>query len=55
VFRPFLRLDEARNLDHPGSGLGLTIARDIARGHGGDVDLSKSPLGGLRARLHIPA
>jgi two-component system osmolarity sensor histidine kinase EnvZ len=55
VFRPFLRLDQARNLDHPGSGLGLTIARDVARGHGGEVDLSKSPLGGLRARLHIPA
>jgi two-component system, OmpR family, osmolarity sensor histidine kinase EnvZ len=54
VFRPFLRLDQARNLDHPGSGLGLTIARDIARGHGGDVTLSKSPLGGLRARLYIP-
>jgi two-component system osmolarity sensor histidine kinase EnvZ len=55
VFRPFLRLDEARNLDHPGSGLGLTIARDVARGHGGEVGLSKSPLGGLRAKLHIPA
>jgi two-component system osmolarity sensor histidine kinase EnvZ len=55
VFRPFPRLDQARNLDHPGSGLGLTIARDVARGHGGDVDLSESPLGGLRARLHIPA
>ncbi|BCJ90120.1 two-component sensor histidine kinase [Terrihabitans soli] len=54
VFRPFLRLDEARNLDHPGSGLGLTIARDIARGHGGDVILSKSPLGGLRAQFSIP-
>jgi two-component system osmolarity sensor histidine kinase EnvZ len=54
VFRPFLRLDQARNLDHPGSGLGLTIARDIARGHGGDVTLSKSPLGGLRARFYIP-
>jgi two-component system osmolarity sensor histidine kinase EnvZ len=55
VFRPFLRLDQARNLDHPGSGLGLTIARDIARGHGGDVTLSKSPLGGLRAQFSIPA
>jgi len=55
VFRPFLRLDASRNLDHPGSGLGLTIARDIARGHGGDIELSKSPLGGLRAVLHIPA
>ncbi|MGQ4273309.1 ATP-binding protein [Terrihabitans sp. B22-R8] len=54
VFRPFLRLDQARNLDRPGSGLGLAIARDAARGHGGDIVLSKSPLGGLRARLHIP-
>jgi two-component system, OmpR family, osmolarity sensor histidine kinase EnvZ len=55
VFRPFVRLDHARNLDHPGSGLGLAIARDVARSHGGDIDLSDSPLGGLRARFHIPA
>jgi two-component system, OmpR family, osmolarity sensor histidine kinase EnvZ len=55
VFRPFLRLDQARNLDRSGSGLGLAIARDVARGHGGDIVLSTSPLGGLRARLYIPA
>ncbi|HVV93931.1 MAG TPA: ATP-binding protein [Hyphomicrobiales bacterium] len=55
VFRPFLRLDAARNQDHAGSGLGLTIARDVARGHGGDLTLGDSPLGGLRATLHIPA
>jgi two-component system osmolarity sensor histidine kinase EnvZ len=55
VFRPFLRLDAARNQDHAGSGLGLTIARDIARGHGGDLTLADSPLGGLRATLSIPA
>ncbi|MDX6806392.1 ATP-binding protein [Terrihabitans rhizophilus] len=54
VFRPFLRLDDSRNLNRPGSGLGLSIARDVARGHGGDVSLSTSKLGGLRARLHIP-
>jgi len=54
VFKPFLRLDEARNQDHGGAGLGLAIARDIARGHGGDVTLSKSPLGGLRATVRIP-
>lgn len=54
VFRPFYRIDEARNQDHPGSGLGLAIALDIARGHGGDIELSRSPLGGLRARLRIP-
>jgi two-component system osmolarity sensor histidine kinase EnvZ len=54
VFRPFFRLDEARNQDQSGSGLGLSIARDIARSHGGDVHLSDSPLGGLRASLRIP-
>ncbi len=54
VFRPFLRLDEARNQDEGGSGLGLAIARDIARAHGGDIQLSTSPLGGLRASVRIP-
>ena len=54
VFRPFLRLDEARNQDEGGSGLGLAIARDIARSHGGDIVLGTSPLGGLRASLRIP-
>jgi two-component system osmolarity sensor histidine kinase EnvZ len=54
VFRPFLRLDEARNQDYGGTGLGLAIARDIARAHGGDISLSTSPLGGLRASLRIP-
>lgn len=54
VFRPFYRLDEARNLDKGGSGLGLAIARDIARGHGGDIELARSPKGGLRAVIHVP-
>ena len=54
VFRPFYRLDEARNVDQGGSGLGLAIARDIARSHGGDVMLADSPLGGLRASVRIP-
>ena len=54
VFRPFYRLDEARNQDEGGSGLGLAIARDIARSHGGDIVLGTSPLGGLRASLRIP-
>jgi two-component system, OmpR family, osmolarity sensor histidine kinase EnvZ len=54
VFKPFLRLDDARNQDVAGSGLGLAIARDIARSHGGDVMLSDSPLGGLRATVRIP-
>jgi two-component system osmolarity sensor histidine kinase EnvZ len=54
VFRPFHRLDEGRNLQSGGVGLGLSIARDIARGHGGDVTLGDSPLGGLRAILRLP-
>lgn len=55
VFKPFFRLDEARNLDSSGTGLGLAIARDIARSHGGNVILSDSPMGGLRAVVRVPA
>jgi two-component system, OmpR family, osmolarity sensor histidine kinase EnvZ len=55
VFKPFVRLDEARNQDEGGSGLGLAIARDIARSHGGDIMLDTSPLGGLRATVRLPA
>jgi two-component system osmolarity sensor histidine kinase EnvZ len=54
VFRPFFRLDSARNQDETGTGLGLAIARDIARAHGGDIRLEDSPLGGLRAVVEIP-
>ena len=54
VFRAFVRLDPSRNPLTGGVGLGLTIARDVARGHGGDVRLETSPQGGLRARLHLP-
>jgi two-component system osmolarity sensor histidine kinase EnvZ len=54
VFRAFARLDPSRNPSTGGVGLGLTIARDVARGHGGEVSLETSPQGGLRARLHLP-
>ncbi len=54
VFRPFYRLDDARNQDSGSTGLGLAIARDIARIHGGDIALSRSKLGGLRAVLTVP-
>jgi two-component system osmolarity sensor histidine kinase EnvZ len=54
VFKPFLRLDDARNQDEGNSGLGLSIARDIARTHGGDITLSDSPMGGLRATVRVP-
>jgi two-component system osmolarity sensor histidine kinase EnvZ len=54
AFRPFHRLDEGRNLQSGGSGLGLAIARDIARAHGGDIVLSDSALGGLKATVRLP-
>ena len=54
AFRPFSRLDESRNQNKQGVGLGLAIARDVARSHGGDVVLSRSDMGGLRAELRLP-
>ncbi|WOI11769.1 MULTISPECIES: ATP-binding protein [Thalassospira] len=54
VFKPFYRLEESRNQATGGVGLGMTIARDSARGHGGDVFLEDAPGGGLRVRLVLP-
>lgn len=54
AFRPFSRLDETRSRNQKGVGLGLAIARDVARSHGGDIQLSAGPLGGLRATLRLP-
>ncbi len=54
VFRPFYRLDESRNPKTGGNGLGLAIARDIARAHGGDIELEEAPQGGLRAQIRLP-
>ena len=54
ALRPFHRLDEGRNLQTGGVGLGLAIARDIARAHGGELALSQSPEGGLRAIVRLP-
>ena len=53
AFRPFNRLDKARNQNEKGVGLGLAIARDVARGMGGDITLDRSPLGGLRATVWL--
>ena len=53
VFQPFYRADEARNLDQGGIGLGLAVARSIAREHGGDVRLT-SGREGLTAHVHLP-
>jgi len=54
VFAPFYRLESSRNRDTGGTGLGLTVARTIIRGHGGDVTLHDSPSGGLRVRVTLP-
>lgn len=54
AFRPFSRLEATRSRNVKGVGLGLPIARDVARAHGGDVSLSRSDLGGLCASFAIP-
>ncbi len=55
ALKPFVRLDEARSQNKPGVGLGLSVVRDVARIHGGDVVLARAPQGGLRATIRIPA
>jgi two-component system osmolarity sensor histidine kinase EnvZ len=55
VFRPFYRLDAARRPTTGGVGLGLTIARDIILGHGGDIELTDAPEGGLRVLIRLPS
>ncbi|MFP6731703.1 MAG: ATP-binding protein [Alphaproteobacteria bacterium] len=54
VFKAFFRLDASRNIETGGVGLGLTIAHDIARGHGGEILLDDAPGGGLRAVVRLP-
>ena len=54
VFKPFYTLDPSRNNLKGESGLGLTIARDIIRSHGGDIKLSKSQMGGLKTTINLP-
>ena len=55
VFEPFHRLEPSRNRETGGTGLGLPIARNILRAHGGDVVLANRPAGGVRAVVTIPA
>lgn len=54
ALKPFSRLDPARNQNRKGVGLGLALAYDAARSHGGNLVLSRSTLGGLRVSVRLP-
>ena len=54
VMKPFYRIDKSRSQNKSGVGLGLSIANDIIRSHGGNISLDKSPLNGLRVRISLP-
>ena len=54
VMKPFYRIDQSRGQNKSGVGLGLSIANDIIRSHGGNISLDKSPLNGLRVKISLP-
>ena len=54
VLKPFYRIDKSRGQNKSGVGLGLSIANDIIRSHGGNIYLEKSPLNGLRVKISLP-
>ena len=54
VMKPFYRIDKSRGQNKAGVGLGLSIANDIIKSHGGQVTLDKSPLNGLRVKISLP-
>ena len=54
VMKPFYRIDKSRGQNKSGVGLGLSIANDIIRSHGGNISLDKSPLNGLRVKISLP-
>ena len=54
VMKPFYRIDKSRGQNKSGVGLGLSIANDIIRSHGGNISLNKSPLQGLRVKISLP-
>ena len=54
VFQPFQRLEDSRNRETGGTGLGLAVARTIVRAHGGDIRLRNRPSGGLRVEVALP-
>ena len=54
MFEPFHRIEGSRNRETGGTGLGLPIARNILRAHGGDVQLANRAMGGVRATVTLP-
>jgi len=54
VFEPFYRIEESRNRETGGVGLGLAITQSIVQAHGGELILSNRPAGGLRAKMSLP-
>ena len=55
VLKPFYRMDESRSQNKSGVGLGLSIASDIIRSHGGNLSLETSPQKGLRVKISLPS
>ena len=54
VFKPFYKVDKSRNQAKSSVGLGLSIASDIIRSHGGNIELGKSKMGGLKIKIVLP-
>jgi two-component system osmolarity sensor histidine kinase EnvZ len=54
VFKPFFRLDGSRNLNQLGVGLGMSIAEDVVRSHGGNIELSEGKHKGLQVKISLP-
>ena len=54
VFKPFYKVDKSRNQTRSSVGLGLSIASDIVRSHGGNIELGKSEMGGLKIKIVLP-
>ena len=55
VFKPFYKIDKSRSDSKSSVGLGLSISSDIVRSHGGNIELSKSKMGGLKVKISLPS
>ena len=54
LFERFYRVEKSRNVESGGTGLGLTICKNIVNAHEGTISAHESPLGGLLIRIHLP-